>query len=80
MVNFSAQSDDADLDAFKRAGKQKQSAEDIKALLLCCESIMDKDDVLTKDQEARKLGVCLARTAMRKEAEGTDNATDMVRR
>ena len=40
----------------------------------------EKDDVMTKDEEARKLGVCLARTAMRRQAEGTDNAVDMVRR
>ena len=60
--------------------RPKRSTTDVQALVKCSAPLAQDNDGMTDKEKARKLGLCLARGALRKAAAGKDNAKDMVRR
>ena len=69
-----------ELENFKKAVRHKRSTSDIQTLVKCSVPLAHENDGMTENEKAKKLGVCLARDAIKKASTGKDNASDMVRR
>ena len=82
IISIPVSENDLELENFKNAVRmrQKRSAADVQVLVKCSAPLAQENDGLTDKEKARKLGVCLARDALKKAAARKDNASEMVRR